>query len=95
MPLTNGSSLGSVPDIFVIDLQEADKKLITKKFSAYYFLKLSFSKIKSQKEIKKTIGIMDGFSYYLCLMIKVSGSVPLTSGSRSGSRRPTVATFTV
>jgi hypothetical protein len=42
------------PAIFVIDLQDASKKLIFKhNFSAYYFLKVHlhhFSKIKSQKE---------------------------------------------
>jgi hypothetical protein len=42
------------PAIFVIDLQDASKKLIFNTiFSAYYFLKLHlhhFSKIKSQKE---------------------------------------------
>ncbi len=41
------------PAIFVIDLQDANKKLILKKFSAYYFLKVHFhhfSKIKSPKE---------------------------------------------
>ena len=27
-------------------------------------------------------------SYYFCLMIEGSGSMPLTNGSRSGSRRP-------
>jgi hypothetical protein len=46
------------PAIFVIDLQDANKKLIyfLKSFSAYYFLKLHlhhFSKIKSQKEVTK------------------------------------------
>jgi hypothetical protein len=38
------------PAIFIIDLQDANKKLI----SAYYFLKVHlhhFSKIKSQKEV--------------------------------------------
>jgi hypothetical protein len=42
------------PAIFVIDLQDASKKLIFNTiFSAYYFLKVHlhlFSKIKSQKE---------------------------------------------
>jgi hypothetical protein len=41
------------PAIFVIDLQDANKKQnLFKKFSAYYFLKVhfhDFSKIKSQK----------------------------------------------
>jgi hypothetical protein len=43
--------------IFIIDLQDANKKQIKKKsFSAYYFLKVllhHFSKIKSQKEVTK------------------------------------------
>jgi hypothetical protein len=44
------------PSIFIIDLQDANKKLILKSFSAYYFLKVllpHFSKIKSQKEVTK------------------------------------------
>jgi hypothetical protein len=45
------------PAIFVIDLQDANKKLICKKdFSAYYFLKVHlhhFTKIKSPKEVRK------------------------------------------
>jgi hypothetical protein len=45
------------PAIFVIDLQDANRKLIfCKSFSAYYFLKIHFhhfSKIKSQKEVTK------------------------------------------
>jgi hypothetical protein len=42
------------PAIFVIDLQDVNKKLIKKQsFSAYYFLKVHFSKIKSPKEITK------------------------------------------
>jgi hypothetical protein len=45
------------PSIFIIDLQDANKKLITKKsFSAYYFLKVllhHFSKVKSQKDVTK------------------------------------------
>jgi hypothetical protein len=46
----------SDPAIFVIDLQEATKKLIIKSFSAFYFLKVHlhyFSKIKSKKEVTK------------------------------------------
>jgi hypothetical protein len=41
---------------FVIDLQDANKKLIKKSFSAYYFLKVylhHISKIKSQNEVTK------------------------------------------
>ncbi len=84
MPLTNGS--GSVfgdpdPTIFVIDLQNVNKKLILKKISAYYFLKVhlhNFSKIKSQKESQNSSN--QGFSYYFCMMTEGSGSIPLTNG---------------
>jgi hypothetical protein len=45
------------PSIFIIDIQDDNKKLIKKKrFSAYYFLKVllhHFSKVKSQKEVTK------------------------------------------
>ncbi len=43
------------PAIFVIDFQDANKKLILKKFSAYYFLKvhLFFKDHKSKKEVTK------------------------------------------
>ncbi len=86
------------PAIFVIDLQDASKKLIFNTiFSAYYFLKIHlhhFSKIKSQKESQNRGN--QGFSYYFCMMIEgsgsgagsVSGSIPLTSGFGSGSGRP-------
>ncbi len=61
--------------------------------SAYYFLKVhlhTFSKIKSQKESKKSRN--QGFSYYFYMMIEGSragsGSIPLTNESGSGSGRP-------
>jgi len=44
------------PAIFVVDLQDSNKKLIKKSFSAYYFLKVlwhNVSKIKSQKDVTK------------------------------------------
>jgi hypothetical protein len=44
------------PAIFVIDLQDANKKLILRSFLAYYLLKVhlhNFSKIKSQKDVTK------------------------------------------
>jgi hypothetical protein len=78
------------PAIFVIDLQDASKKLIFNTiFSAYYFLKVHlhhFSKIKSQKESQNRRN--QGFSYYFCMMVEESGSIPLTSGSGSGTGRP-------
>jgi hypothetical protein len=82
------------PAIFVIDLQDASKKLIFNTiFSAFYFLKLHlhhFSKIKSQIESQNSRN--QGFSYYFCMMIEGSGSragsgsgsIPLTIGSGSG-----------
>jgi hypothetical protein len=42
--------------IFIIDLQDANKKQIKKKFFAYYFLKVflhHFLKVKSQKGVTK------------------------------------------
>ncbi len=64
------------PAIFVIDLQDASKKLIFHTiFSAYYFLKLHlhhYSKIKSQKESQNSRN--QGFSFYFCMMIEGSGS---------------------
>jgi hypothetical protein len=44
------------PSIFIIDLQDANKKIIKKRFIAYNFLKVllhHFSKVKSQKEVTK------------------------------------------
>ena len=78
------------PAIFVIYLQDANKKLIFNTiFSAYYFLKVhlhNFSKIKSQKESQNSKN--QGFSYYFFMIIEGSGSgtgsIPLTSGSGSG-----------
>jgi hypothetical protein len=85
-----GSMSLTDPAIFVMDLQDASKKLIFYTiFSAYYFLRLHlhhFSKIKSQKESQNSRN--QGFSYYFCMMIEGSGSIPLASGSGSGSWRP-------
>ncbi len=54
-------------------------------FSVYYFLKVHLhhlSKIKSQKDLQNSRN--QGFSYYFCMMIEGSGSIPLTNGSGSG-----------
>ncbi len=40
MPLTMDPDSDPYPAIIVIDLQDANKKLIEKSFSAYYFLKV-------------------------------------------------------
>jgi hypothetical protein len=42
--------------IFILDLQDANKKQNKKVFAAYYFVKVllhHFSKVKSQKEVTK------------------------------------------
>ncbi len=73
------------PAIFVIDLQDANKKLFFPSFPVYYFLKVhlhNFSEIKSHKEVTQKVGIKV-FLYYFCLMINRSGFVALTNGSGS------------
>jgi hypothetical protein len=60
---------------FVIDLRDANKNYL-KKFSFLILFEgtgtfISFSKIKSLKEVTKQY---QGFSYYFCLMIEKSGS---------------------
>jgi hypothetical protein len=71
------------PAIFVIDLQDASKKLFFYTiFSSCYFLKVHlhyFSKIKCQNESQNSR--IQGSSYYFCMMIEGSGSILLTSGS--------------
>jgi hypothetical protein len=73
------------PAIFVIDLQDANKKffcllLFEGTFTSFFKDKLS------QKEEKKSQNIRnEGISYYFCLVIEGSGagsrSIPLISGS--------------
>jgi hypothetical protein len=98
MSLTIGSGFGSGSDpypdpaIFGIDLQNAKKNKLKKKFFCLLLFEgtfTSFSKIKKSKRSHKTV-IIKGFSYYNILIIEGSGSgsIPLTSGSRSGSRGP-------
>jgi len=84
MPLTkeSGSSL---------TFKMPTKNKFKKSFSAYSFLKVllhHFSKVKVKKKSQNSGN--QGFSYYFCLMIEGSGygSIPLTNGSGSGSRRP-------
>jgi hypothetical protein len=80
------------PAIFVINLQDANKKLIKKSFSPYYFLKVHFFQRKKYKISHKTVK----FEVFLIIllddrrMIYGSGSVstPLTNGSGSWSGRP-------
>jgi hypothetical protein len=78
------------PDIFVIDLQDANKKKMSKFFCLLLFegTFTSFFKDKKSERNHKTVPRNQSISYYFCLMIEGSGSgfVPLTTGS--GSRRP-------
>ena len=61
------------------------KNHLKKSFPAYYFLKVQFHhflKIKSPTEVTNSRN--QSKSYYFCLMIEGSGSIPLTNGSGSG-----------
>ncbi len=72
------------PAIFIIDLQDANKKL-KKSFSAYYFLKVHLNHFSEMKSKNKSQDFRNqGLSYYFCLMIEGSGSgsIPLTNGFR-------------
>jgi hypothetical protein len=81
------------PAIFVIDLQDANKKMSLKqKFPTYYFLKVHlhhFSKIKSPKEVTIRIKVFLTILLDDRRTIEGSGyeSTALTNGSGSGSRR--------
>jgi hypothetical protein len=61
------------PTIFVIDLQDANKKLLKKKIMFITFWKCIFILFQRQK-VKKTSqnSRNQGFSYYFCLMIEGS-----------------------
>jgi hypothetical protein len=93
MLLTNGSGFGSGSWIRILLFSSLTFKMPAKNkffntiFSNFYFLKLNlnhFSKMKSQKGSQNSRN--QGFSFYFCMMIEGSGSIPLTSGS--GSWRP-------
>ncbi len=100
MPLTNGSG-SEDPAIFVIDLQDLNKKQKTKIFCLLLFegTCTSFSKIKSQKESQNSRN--QGFSYYFCMMVEGSGTGsippdpgrPKTCGSGFGSGSATATWF--
>ncbi len=78
------------PAIFVIDLQDANKKLIRKVFLLITFegTFTSFFKDKNSKRSHKTVGIKVFLIFLLedRRMIEGSGSrsIPLTNGSGSG-----------
>jgi hypothetical protein len=64
------------------------KNIFFLSFSAYNFLKVDLHKFSRSKVIKKSQKNRrnQDFSYFVCLIIEGSGSVPLTN--RSGTRRP-------
>jgi hypothetical protein len=76
------------PAIFVLDLQDANKKLFFR-FLRLLLTDTLFSKVKCHKEVKNSRN--QDFSYLFCWMIEGSGYVPLTNGPgcpktyRSGS----------
>ncbi len=88
MPPTNGSD----PDlaIFVIDLQDANKKLILKKVLCFLLFegRFNFSKIRSPNEVTK----LQESTFFLLFLLDDKrtiegsgpGSIPLTNGSGSG-----------
>jgi hypothetical protein len=103
MPLTSGCGSGSESGngsgscyFRHKPSKRKQKTYFFKSLSAYYCLKVhlhNFSKIKSQKESQNSRN--QGFSYYFCMMTRMtegsgsgSGSIPLTHGSGSGSRKP-------
>ena len=50
------------------------------------YIYIIFQRYKVKKKLQNSGN--QGFSYYFCLMIEGSGSIPLTNGSGSGARRP-------
>ncbi len=92
MPLTNGS--GSWIRIRIRSLlfssltfkMPAKNKFFNTIFSACCFLKVHvytlFFKDKKSKRVKNSR--IQGFSYYFCMIIEGSGSIPPISGSGSG-----------
>jgi hypothetical protein len=86
------------PSIFITDLQDAKKTNLKKKFFCILLFEGTFTlffKGKKSKRSHKTLKTVPrnlDLSYYFCLMIEGSGSeagsIPLTNGSGSGSRRP-------
>jgi hypothetical protein len=84
------------PSIFIIDLQDTNKKQILKKnFCRLLFEGTTFTSFYKGKKSQNSRN--QGFSYYFCIMIEGSGSgasesgsgtIPLTNGYGSGYRRP-------
>jgi hypothetical protein len=73
----------SDPAIFIIDLQDANKNHFF--FFSLLFFEGTFTSFFRDKSKKESQNIRNQvFSYHFCMMIEGSGSIPLTSGSRSG-----------
>jgi hypothetical protein len=92
MPLINGSGFGSDPAIFVIDLQDVNKKLIRdkKKFFCLFLFEstfTSFFKDKKSKRSRKTVGIKVFLPFFLVgRRIRIREAQKCGSGgSRSGT----------
>jgi hypothetical protein len=68
------------PAVFVIDLQDVNKKPFKKNFCCLLLfegtLTSFFKDKKSQKEPQNSRN--QGFSYYFCMMREGSGSIPLS-----------------
>jgi hypothetical protein len=78
----------SEPAIFFIELQDANEKLILKKYFCLLLFEgtfTSFFKDKKSKRSHKAVGFKVFFNNF-CLVIEGSGSIPQTNGSGSGSR---------
>ncbi len=84
-PLTSGSGSGSRSWYFRQWPSRRQLKFIVFLLITFWrYINTVFLKIKSNKKSYKTV-VLKVFSYYFCLMIEGSGSVPRTNGS--GSRR--------
>ncbi len=98
MPLTNGSGSGCGSGSFYCHHWPSrcqQKNTLKKKFFCILLFEGTFTSFFKGKKSKRSHKTVDpGFSYYFCLMIERSGagagsgSIPLTNGSGSWSRRP-------
>ncbi len=67
------------PALFVSDLKVANRKFFAITFWRYICIILHREKVEKSQNSRN-----EGFSQYFCLMMRGSGSVPLTNGSGSG-----------
>ncbi len=72
--------------IRILTFKTLQKTIFIQVFLLITFLRYIYIIFQIQKVIKKSQNSRNqGFSYYFCLLIEGSGSVPLTNGSRSRS----------